>query len=101
MSQSLTELKAQIAALQNQVAEIKKAETADAISKCRAIINEFELTAADLFSEGRGKVAVRKTGKVAPKYRDPATGVTWTGRGLAPKWMAGKNKEDFLIATAA
>lgn len=26
--------------------------------------------------------------KVAPKYRNPATGDTWTGRGLKPKWLA-------------
>jgi DNA-binding protein H-NS len=31
------------------------------------------------------------------KYRDTATGQSWTGRGRAPKWLEGKNKEDFLI----
>jgi len=39
---------------------------------------------------------------VAPKYRDSATGVTWTGRGKQPKWLsaaisAGKTLEDFKI----
>ena len=42
---------------------------------------------------------------VPPKYRDPATGATWTGRGRAPVWMAakiatGSKKEDFLISAA-
>ena len=36
--------------------------------------------------------------KIAPKYRDPDTGLTWAGRGLTPKWMRGKNKKQFLIA---
>jgi DNA-binding protein H-NS len=36
--------------------------------------------------------------KVAPKYRDPATGNTWTGRGKAPKWIDGKDRAKFLIA---
>ncbi|HPE05892.1 MAG TPA: H-NS histone family protein, partial [Thauera sp.] len=36
------------------------------------------------------------------KYRDPATGETWVGRGATPKWMrayleAGRNKDEFLI----
>ncbi|RZI81081.1 MAG: ParB/RepB/Spo0J family partition protein [Rubrivivax sp.] len=36
----------------------------------------------------------------APKYRNAATGETWTGRGLQPKWIqvalaAGKKLEDF------
>jgi DNA-binding protein H-NS len=39
---------------------------------------------------------------VAPKYRDSATGTTWTGRGRQPKWLAaaiegGKKLEDFKI----
>lgn len=47
--------------------------------------------------------AVRKLGKVAPKYRNPANPKeTWTGRGKQPRWMAaltkkGKKVEDFLI----
>jgi DNA-binding protein H-NS len=31
------------------------------------------------------------------KYQDPVSGSQWTGRGRAPKWLEGKNKEDFLI----
>ena len=47
--------------------------------------------------------AVRKLGKVAPKYRNPANPKeTWTGRGKQPRWLAahttkGKKLEDFLI----
>ncbi|MGE8454289.1 MAG: H-NS family nucleoid-associated regulatory protein [Pseudomonadales bacterium] len=33
----------------------------------------------------------------APKYRDPATGATWTGRGKPPNWINGKVRESFLI----
>lgn len=40
--------------------------------------------------------------KVAPKYRDPRSGATWSGRGLTPKWLAerekaGAKREEFLI----
>jgi len=47
--------------------------------------------------------AVRKLGKVAPKYRNPANPKeTWTGRGKQPCWLAahtakGKKVEEFLI----
>lgn len=43
------------------------------------------------------------TGKVAPKYRNPANPAqTWAGRGMQPKWLAeaigkGGTLEDFLI----
>jgi DNA-binding protein H-NS len=43
-----------------------------------------------------------KRSTVAPKYRDPATGTTWTGRGKKPKWVeaaiaSGKKLEDLAI----
>src|SRR5262245_12431939 len=51
-----------------------------------------------------GRVARRglKGRKVAPKYRDPATGDTWAARGARPRWLVarlkqGKKLDDFLI----
>jgi len=43
---------------------------------------------------------------VAPKYRHPQTGATWTGRGKAPRWLtdaeaAGTPRQSFLIAAVA
>lgn len=95
---SLKDLLLQIETLQNQVTEVRQREVGEAISKVRAIVEEYKLTATDIFSSGKGKSAAKKTGKVAPKYRDPISGNTWSGRGLAPKWLAGKNKADYLIA---
>ena len=41
-------------------------------------------------------------GPQTPKYRDPATGATWSGRGPAPAWLAGtKDRTAFLIERAA
>ncbi|SDI70107.1 DNA-binding protein H-NS [Paraburkholderia steynii] len=38
-------------------------------------------------------------GPQAPKYRDPKTGATWSGRGPAPAWLVGvKDRTAFLIA---
>jgi DNA-binding protein H-NS len=38
-------------------------------------------------------------GPQPPKYRDPKTGTTWSGRGPAPTWLANaKNRAKFLIA---
>src|ERR1700709_334152 len=55
---------------------------------------------------GDGPVAPKgsvKGTKVAPKYRHPKTGETWSGRGGTAGWLtreikAGKKREDFLIA---
>ncbi|GEM_PF-3087121 len=32
-----------------------------------------------------------------PKYRDLATGKTWSGRGKRPKWFDSERADDFLI----
>ncbi len=56
-------------------------------------------TATKARSKGKGK----STGKVAPKYRNPADpSQTWAGRGQPPRWLAaelsgGKKLEDYLI----
>jgi len=40
-------------------------------------------------------------GPQAPKYRDPKSGATWSGRGPAPAWLAGaKDRTKFLIEGA-
>ncbi|MEF8701203.1 MAG: DUF6538 domain-containing protein [Candidatus Accumulibacter sp. UW26] len=41
--------------------------------------------------------------KLTPKYRDPASGETWAGRGSMPKWLKvyqeqGRDLEEFLIS---
>lgn len=95
---SLKDLLSQIETLQNQVAEVRQREVGEAIAKVRALVSEYQLTSGDVFPSGKAKPSAKKTGKVAPKYRDPISGNTWSGRGLAPKWLAGKNKDDYLIA---
>jgi DNA-binding protein H-NS len=54
----------------------------------------------------RGGVSSLKGVKVAPKYRDPATGNTWAGRGAKPRWLVarikeGKKLQDFQIEKSA
>ena len=97
------ELLQQQEALALKIEEARKLELADAVAKARALVNEYGLTAQDVFPSGRrgaGKAA--GTGaKVAPKYRDQATGQTWTGRGKAPKWIDGQDRTRFLIASRA
>jgi len=96
---TLKELLSQIESLQSQVSEVRQREVGEAIAKVRSIIDEYQLSVADVFPNARaGKAAAKKSsGKVAAKYRDPISGKTWSGRGLAPKWLAGKNKDDYLI----
>lgn len=96
---TLKDLIAQRDALEVQITELRQSELAEAISKTRALITEFGLTESDVFGGARKAKSVKVAGsKVAAKYRDPVSGKEWSGRGLAPKWMQGKDKTEFLIA---
>lgn len=89
---SLEELLAQKAALEQQIAQLKKAERADALQNARRLVETYDLTIEELFGKQKS------TGKaVAVKYRNPETGESWSGRGRAPRWLEGKNREDFAI----
>ena len=92
------ELLKQQEALALQVEEARKREISDAVAQVRQMVSEFGLTERDVFPSGRKSGGTRTGGKVAPKYRDPATGQTWTGRGKAPKWIDGKDRSKYLIA---
>lgn len=91
---SYTELLARKAELDAQIAAAQAEAKAKAVTEARALIQEHGLTAADVFPQGKAKGSVG-----APKYRDPATGATWTGRGKPPNWINGKDRTPFLIAT--
>ncbi len=94
---TVAQLIAQKEALEAQIAAARKAENADAIAKVKALVAEHGLTAQDIFGGAKRGPKASGAGKVAPKYRDPATGTTWTGRGKAPKWIDGKDRAQFAI----
>jgi DNA-binding protein H-NS len=95
MMSTYQEYTAKIAELQQLAEAARKNEIAGAKAQIAAIMKEYNLTLADLGS-GKAKPATNRA-PVAIKYRDDATGNTWTGRGRAPKWLEGKNKNQYLV----
>lgn len=98
--QPLSDLLAQKAALEQQIADMQREQRSEAVEKVKALMSEHGLSLADL--GGRGGAAKRSPSKVAPKYRNSASGETWSGRGLKPRWLSaaiekGKTLNDFLI----
>lgn len=93
---SYKELLAQRQNLEAQIEAARKSEINEALSTIHSLIKEFGLSASDVFPAGRAKSAA-KGSTVAPKYRDPGTGATWTGRGKAPLWIANKDRAQFEI----
>ena len=97
---TVSELLAQKAAIEQQIAEAQRSERADAVAKIRSLMAEYGLTLADLAPKS---AAAKRSGvKVAPKYRDAASGNTWSGRGLQPTWLrqalaSGRDISEFTI----
>jgi DNA-binding protein H-NS len=102
MAISLSDLIAQKDALERQIREAQIAAKANAVAQVRELMAQHGLTAADLIAPTRPKQGIKAGSKVRPKYRDPASGSTWSGRGLKPKWLSaalesGKSLQDFAI----
>ena len=99
---SLKELIAQKEALEREIGRTKQQDRGEAISKVLALMDEYGLTPADLSSKRAAKPRAGKGNKVAAKYRNSATGDTWSGRGLQPKWLkaalaSGRKLSDFAV----
>ncbi len=67
----------------------------------REKIATYGLTVEDVFGRKRAarKTANEKEKKPAvAKYQDPKSGVTWSGKGRAPGWIAkARNRDRFLV----
>ncbi|MCA8274866.1 H-NS histone family protein [Burkholderia sp. AU30280] len=94
------ELKAKMRTLQAQVELARKNEMENAVKDVQRIIAEFDLRPEDLFAGIQCvPCRVRRRAPAIPKYRDPVSGAVWSGRGRTPRWMAGQDREKFLIRT--
>jgi DNA-binding protein H-NS len=85
-------LLARKAELEAQIAQAQAERKAEGIAAARALIQEHGLTAADVFPAAKSKGSVG-----VAKFRDPATGATWTGRGKPPNWINGKDRAQLMI----
>jgi DNA-binding protein H-NS len=99
---SLQDLLDRKAALEREIEATRKQERTEAISKVKALMSEYGLTMADLSAKSAPRAASSRGGKVAVKYRNSATGDTWSGRGLQPKWLkaalaAGRRIDEFAV----
>lgn len=90
------EYKAKIAELENLAETARKNEITEAKEQVLAIMRQHGLSLADLAPVNKSK-PVKTRAPVPVKYRDDASGQTWTGRGRAPKWLEGKDRDQYLV----
>jgi len=108
---TLDAINQKIAKLQKQAEVMVEKQSSIGLAKIRDLMHKHGLGLADI-ERFVGKKRGRKPGvkaangaakalhrsPVAPKYADPKTGATWTGRGRAPAWIRDvKDRSKFLI----
>ncbi|WP_179404144.1 H-NS family nucleoid-associated regulatory protein [Burkholderia guangdongensis] len=96
---SYKDLLAQREKLEKQIEEAKAREYAEVLNDVKQKISDYGFTLPELglARAKAGKAGARPRAGVAAKYRDPESGATWSGRGKPPRWIAGKDREQFAI----
>ncbi len=94
---SYIEMQAEIKDLQAKAEKQRQSEIQKAIEEIKQKMSDYGITVDDL-SPSRKTRKSGPTGTVKPKYRNPETGDTWTGRGKPPRWIAGKDRQQYLIS---
>jgi DNA-binding protein H-NS len=95
----ISELLAKQDVLNKQLAEAKERETRLVLIEIVQKMREYGISLDELLgrkSKPQAQSQEQETVREV-KYRDPLSGATWSGRGRAPNWIAGKNREDFLV----
>ena len=107
----------EIEKLQKQAQVLQNKSRKPVISGLVRTMKEYDISPAELAAAfGKVKSTTKPVGRpaktakvasgvkkpVAPKYRHPASGATWTGRGKAPLWVVeaeknGQPRQQFLI----
>ena len=106
-----SKIEKEIARLQRQAQTLQLKQRTPVISSIIRSMREYDITPEEItnaFNKKSVKSATPASGtspkkRVAPKFRHPETGETWTGRGKTPRWISvaeaqGKNRGEFLIA---
>lgn len=86
----------QITKLQALAEAARQTEINDAIQKIKDLMRLHGVTVADL-SSSRGAKVTKAKATVAAQFKNPETGETWTGRGRAPRWLDGKDRDAYRI----
>ncbi|MET3625168.1 H-NS histone family protein [Burkholderia ambifaria] len=91
------QLSVELQSLDRRIERAWEDERKNVLQDIRELMTHWDITANEL---RRYRRSTYHTKPVVPKYRDPATGKTWSGRGRVPAWIAGKDRTAFLIEDA-
>ncbi|MXN79613.1 H-NS histone family protein [Burkholderia sp. 4701] len=89
------ELLSQLDKLKKEIEEAREQEAHLIAERVAELLAESGIPVRDFQHQNRQDR--RQRAPVRPKYWDPKTGATWSGRGRTPRWLVGKDIEQFRI----
>jgi len=98
---ALEAAKAEVAKREAELKEAQKAVKASVIAQIKDLMKQHDLKITDLgkIEDNATKKKRKDAGvKLLAKYKDPVSGKTWTGKGVAPAWIAEAKKNGDMSA---
>lgn len=98
-------LEKELAKIQKKIKTIETKQRRPIINSIVKNMRAYEITPEEItniYNRKTKKVKTTVKNPVPPKYRDPKTNATWSGRGKAPRWItdaekSGTTRDTFLI----
>ncbi|KGC13388.1 H-NS histone family protein [Burkholderia gladioli] len=91
---TIKHLQEQLRELNIQIAETRAQERREWLATVKEQVDTLGIGQDDLL-RAAGFIKVKK--RAEAKYYDPSSGNKWSGKGPRPKWLEGKNLDDYLI----
>lgn len=88
---------ARLARLDKKIALARVTEAADARNRARTLVRKFGFTADEVFGSEPSIEELGVAVAAGVKYRDPETGAHWAGHGRPPRWIANRDRSQFLV----
>ncbi|WP_080411868.1 H-NS histone family protein [Burkholderia ubonensis] len=92
--ENISNLFARFESLDREIREVKAKVIESLLEDVMISLQRHGVTPEILIEYAQSK---KRTKQVPPRYWNPDTGETWSGRGREPKWIAGKERDQYLI----
>jgi DNA-binding protein H-NS len=96
LDRRIADLRHELALLEAEQRAQDRQHRADVLRAIKDLLAHHGFKPGELDAVRSGKASGGRV-HIAPLYRDPATGATWSGRGTEPAWLKGRDREAFKI----
>jgi len=97
LERRIADLRHELSLLEAEQRAQERQHRADVLRAMRELLLQHGFKPAELSGARTSRSSGGRT-QVAPLYRDPATGATWSGRGTEPAWIKGRDRQAFKVA---